>query len=98
MKSFEEALPVVYVQKTEDGSPDPVEVQNFLGLVREVTTHEPARTYIGELIEITDQGREEKVRPNGEIEVDDDYLRSLAFSAFVAGIRVGQEMEKQELV
>jgi hypothetical protein len=94
MKTFEEALKVqTTMSRAEAGEEMPMPVRNALDTAEEVMASERATRYIGGMVMIAIENAPDDL-PD---ELFFDFAMGLAMSAFLAGIRVGIEMEKQEL-
>jgi len=96
MKTFEEALKAeISMQSGEDMS---LRVHNAEELTREIAGSKTAVEYLGSLVQL---GISEDVNNRS----DDDYdaakyfsfLMSMSMTAFAVGVRVGMQMEKQEI-
>jgi hypothetical protein len=89
MKTFDEAIKVVFIQHKE-GGPDEREISNMRDIMGSIMGCERAAVYLAMLTRGICEGAPKRIGKK--------YLiASTALTAFAAGIRVGQEMEKREL-
>lgn len=90
MKTFEDALASVFCLDPKKPRRFPIEIENSMDMVSEVLESPNGLAYLNALVEAM-RGRVPKGFKKR------DVMASLALTAFCAGIRVGQEMEKREL-
>ena len=97
MKTFEEAFEVT--TRFKPGEDHSVSIHNSLDVATDIATTERARVYIRGMCELMLAAHDADEAPVG-VSADAefmDFLCSLAMSAMTAGIRIGQEMEREEL-
>lgn len=85
MKTLEEALPILAIPIAEGDAAMPLELVNQTDVARSVMECPDALDYIMFMVQMF------KNRPDDQ---PGDICASIAMTAFIAGIRVGQEMEK----
>ena len=88
MKTFEEAFRILQIPIMEDGEPESLAAENFHNLGETVMESPEVAVYFAEIQQLLLQQYPEATA--------EQFAMSFASTVFVAGIRIGQEMEKAE--